>query len=202
MGARLQESKRQEVIDCYLNNPTFSAVDVAKSVGICAQMVRRLLALAGIRLDRGRWNRGKAAPHLKGFTAWNKGKTKHTDDIVAKYSKTKSQKGSNIRVDGYGTVWSDELKKTVRAHHYAWFKNTGHWPNTKIGEQVHHIDGNKLNNEFSNLALVLVAEHSAIHKQYEQVACELIKLGLVEFNQHNKTLDISKLWKLLEKLNQ
>lgn len=202
MGSRLKESKRQEVVDCYLKNPSFSAVDVAKQTGICAQMVRRILESAGIKLDRGRWGRHKSAAFLRGKAPWNKGKTKYTDDSVAKYSKTKSQKGSQVRGDGYQMVWSDELKKAVRAHHYVWFKKTGHWPNTEKGEQVHHIDGNKLNNDFSNLVLVSVADHSAIHKQYELVTCELIKMGLVEFDKRNATLDATALWNLLKKLNQ
>lgn len=126
--------------------------------------------------------------------AWNTGLSKHTDSRVASYAKTKS---GYISGYGYKKVWSDELKKSVNEHHYVWFKNTGYWPDTSKGEQIHHIDGNKLNNDYSNLILVDVASHSAIHKNYEQLTCLLIKEGYISFNKNTNQLETGYLWQIL-----
>jgi len=45
--------------------------------------------------------------------------------------------------------------------HYVWFLNTGHWP--VRGEVIHHIDDDPTNDEFSNLALMTLSEHSRLH---------------------------------------
>ena len=80
-----------------------------------------------------------------------------------------------------------------------WFKETGIWPDTKNGEQIHHIDGDKLNNKFENLVLVYVAEHTRIHKRYEDLVFKLIKKGYVSFDFSNNNLIEDKLWEKLER---
>ena len=125
-------------------------------------------------------------------TAWNSGLSKD-DPRVAKYAKTKSKERV---VDGYRKIWSDDLNKSVFEHHQVWFDNTGSWPNTNNNEQVHHIDGDKLNNDFSNLYLTDMKGHSEVHKEYERVAEYLIKEGLIKFDK--KTGKI--VWKTVKKL--
>ena len=56
------------------------------------------------------------------------------------------------------------------------------------GEGIHHIDGNKLNNDISNLLLYKnEKEHRNIHTQLEQITYSLIKKGLIKFNKNTKT---------------
>ena len=55
------------------------------------------------------------------------------------------------------------------------------------GEQIHHIDGNKQNNEISNLILCKnVSEHRIVHDSLEKVAFELCKKGVIKFNCESK----------------
>lgn len=61
------------------------------------------------------------------------------------------------------------------------------------GEQIHHIDGDRLNNNFDNLILCTVSEHTEIHKKYEQLVFDLIKNGIVKFNKKDNSLDIEYL---------
>lgn len=126
--------------------------------------------------------------------AWNTGLTKRTDIRILAYAKTKS---GYISSYGYSKVWSDELGKTVNEHHYVWFKNTGIWPDTKNQEQIHHIDGDKLNNDYSNLLLVSASKHTEIHKKYEQLVYSLIKKGYVILNKQTCELETEFLWKIL-----
>lgn len=51
------------------------------------------------------------------------------------------------------------------------------------GEVVHHIDGNKANNNLDNLYLTSVQEHNKLHAESEGIIFALVKQGLVEFNR-------------------
>lgn len=60
-------------------------------------------------------------------------------------------------------------------------------------ERVHHIDGDKTNNNISNLCLLSSeSEHSRLHKQLEQVAMQLLKKGIVYFDYQEKIYKIQK----------
>jgi len=55
------------------------------------------------------------------------------------------------------------------------------------GEQIHHIDGNKQNNEISNLLLCKnVSEHRLVHDSLEKAAFELCRKGIIKFNHESK----------------
>jgi len=137
----------------------------------------------------------KSARHA-GHPVWNKGLSKK-DPRVAAYSR----KLSDVRVktgvrSGYQTVFCNELNKRVKLHDYIWWQNTGHWPEGKKGEQVHHIDGDKDNNEFDNLLLTNVTEHSTIHKEYEDVFLRLLRLGVLKFDKVKRGVD----WKSFDEM--
>lgn len=52
----------------------------------------------------------------------------------------------------------------------------------KKGEVIHHIDGNKQNNDLSNLLLTNKSDHRNVHHQLESIAYLLIQSGLIKFN--------------------
>ena len=54
----------------------------------------------------------------------------------------------------------------------------------KRGEHVHHVDGNKRNNERSNLHVFSnSSDHTKAHKSLELIGFELMKHGVVSFNR-------------------
>jgi len=54
------------------------------------------------------------------------------------------------------------------------------------GEVVHHIDGDKTNNQLDNLDLLSVKEHNNCHAKSEEVVFELYKQGVVGYNRDTK----------------
>lgn len=55
------------------------------------------------------------------------------------------------------------------------------------GEQIHHIDGDKLNNNIDNLLLCNnISEHRIIHDTLQKVAFELYRQGVIKFNKDLK----------------
>jgi hypothetical protein len=51
------------------------------------------------------------------------------------------------------------------------------------GEVVHHINGDKTNNQLENLYLTTVQEHNKLHAESERIIFSLIKQGKVVFNR-------------------
>ena len=53
-------------------------------------------------------------------------------------------------------------------------------------EIVHHIDGNKGNDDIKNLYLCKNnAEHQKLHNQIEQIAFILFRQGIIKFDEEN-----------------
>lgn len=55
-----------------------------------------------------------------------------------------------------------EKKKRIPYHQFVWISNNGDIPE---GYHIHHIDGDKLNNDISNLVCIAPGEHSKIHNK-------------------------------------
>ena len=60
----------------------------------------------------------------------------------------------------------------------------------KKGEIVHHIDGNKRNNNIDNLFLTTVAEHNKLHAASESIIFELVRQGVVIFNKESARYEL------------
>ncbi|QHW33802.1 hypothetical protein GZH47_25385 [Paenibacillus rhizovicinus] len=59
-------------------------------------------------------------------------------------------------------------------------------------ELIHHIDGNKLNNDLSNLFLCSsMSHHRDIHNSLEEVAFQLYHLGLITFDHENQSYKLA-----------
>lgn len=71
--------------------------------------------------------------------------------------------------------------RSIRQHQYVMelYLNRG----LEKGEIVHHIDGNKKNNNLENLYLTTVNEHNKLHAESESIIFELYKQGIVTFNK-------------------
>lgn len=53
-------------------------------------------------------------------------------------------------------------------------------------EVVHHIDGDKTNNQIDNLDLCSIAQHNKCHATSEAVVFELYKKGIVKYDRQEK----------------
>jgi len=72
-------------------------------------------------------------------------------------------------------------------------------------EVVHHIDGDKLNNDVDNLLLCSSdKEHRALHNQLENLSMKLIRSGIIVFNKQTNRYEMAdiKLRELLEHLEE
>lgn len=93
-----------------------------------------------------------------------------------------SERGTTVH-DGYEVI---RVKgKPVRYHRYLMEKKLGRKLTKK--EIVHHIDGDKLNNDIDNLFLCEdVTEHNIIHDNLEKLAARLIKENVIGFCPETK----------------
>lgn len=104
--------------------------------------------------------------------------------------------GSYISSDGYkmikieGEFTESGRQVYKREHVINYEKHIGCNLNTSqgnMGEQLHHIDGNKLNNELSNLEFCIdTREHQLLHSSLEECAFRLVRNGVIKFNKKLK----------------
>jgi DNA-directed RNA polymerase subunit RPC12/RpoP len=69
----------------------------------------------------------------------------------------------------------------IREHQYIMEMHLGR--RLMKGEIVHHIDGNKRNNNIDNLYLTTVDEHNKLHAESESILFELYKRGVIIFDR-------------------
>lgn len=79
---------------------------------------------------------------------------------------------------------------SIREHILVMQKHLGR--QLKKGEVVHHIDGNKTNNELSNLDLCTVQEHNACHGKTKDLIFKLFNMGIVGYNKVMKSYFIKE----------
>ena len=86
------------------------------------------------------------------------------------------------RIDGgYYIIW------TTNGYRYEHIKIVEKSIGRKLekDEHIHHIDGDKLNNNLNNLFLYKgnQSEHIKLHHQLEQIAFDLFRKGYIKFNK-------------------
>jgi hypothetical protein len=192
----VKEVTDQEIIDYYDNNK-ISIRSLSRILGVsstrCSSVIRSSNS-EKYKIQSAKY--GSVVP-------WNKGKTKENNEILRDSVKKQSlARRTHYTKDGYAKIFNEDLNKAVKIHDHVWYVNTGHWPNSKIGEQVHHIDGDINNNAFDNLLLTTVADHSAIHKEYEKVFFALYRAGHVKLDKDFRRIDWESFNQLIEKLSE
>jgi hypothetical protein len=70
----------------------------------------------------------------------------------------------------------------IREHQYVMEIHLGR--RLEKGEVVHHIDGNKRNNELENLYLTSVEEHNKLHAESESILFDLYRKGIIGFDRN------------------
>ena len=104
---------------------------------------------------------------------------KHSDGYVLS---TKNCKGDYLRINLYD---SNRIRVTKGIHVLVASAFIGEIPS---GWQVHHIDGNKQNNEVSNLAIVCPLEHREETKRMHPQ----IVTGMVNYNRYVRTRKVQQ----------
>jgi len=59
------------------------------------------------------------------------------------------------------------------------------------GEVVHHIDGDKTNNDLNNLQVMTVKEHNNCHAKNDALIMKLFKEGIINYSRENKQYFLS-----------
>jgi len=82
-------------------------------------------------------------------------------------------KGNSLDHKGYKTVikpkwWTGKNKTRIFEHHYIYAKNHKITYIPK-GYHIHHVDGNGLNNDITNLRLMKASEHLKMHHSQKRV---------------------------------
>jgi len=85
---------------------------------------------------------------------------------------------------GYMCINKRSWKKEIRLHKYLMEKHLKR--KLKKTEHVHHIDGNKLNNDLKNLIVIPNTEHLKIENQIKQLAFKLYKKGIIKWDFNKK----------------
>ncbi len=84
-------------------------------------------------------------------------------------------------VNGYLLEWDDISQRHAPQHRLVMERFLGR--KLSKAEQVHHIDGDKRNNDLYNLYLTdNASKHSKIHSQLERVAFQAVGEGLIYFD--------------------
>lgn len=87
-------------------------------------------------------------------------------------------------------VFINGVEKNYTEHKLNWILYTGNWP--LRNEHIHHIDGDKTNNDILNLAKLYISDHIGYHKKYKD---DLNLYSLLEYliNQNKTSKEIRKM---------
>ena len=103
--------------------------------------------------------------------------------------------GKNKNFHGYTMIYSPNHPSAVGGNYVLQHRLVAE---EKIGryltksDVVHHIDGDKSNNDKDNLIVLSLSGHNKIHRQLEEVAMLLYKMGVVIFKDGKYTLSQTK----------
>ena len=81
-----------------------------------------------------------------------------------------------VTKQGYHLTWTG---KRYEPTHRVLLKNSGYI--IPEGHAVHHVDGDKINNELDNLVVLSKRDHRLLHSQLENVSMQLVREGYIKF---------------------
>jgi hypothetical protein len=129
-------------------------------------------------------------------------KTKLCASCVTKYQRARIIKQNKIGKRGFtytkkGYKYEEDLTLPhgyILSHRRIMSKFLGRQLNRS--EVIHHIDGDKLNNDITNLVLIDDTKHRQLHRNLECIARYLYKLGLIIFDKDKLEYSLIKneLW--------
>ena len=99
--------------------------------------------------------------------------------------------------------WVSGIRKADGYYHYDNPKNHRKIAENKLGrsllstEMVHHIDFDKLHNEWDNFDILSKGEHQKAHSSLEMLARDFYKLGFIEYDREQHTYKKTKKGELL-----
>lgn len=126
--------------------------------------------------NSGKGNPAKRKEVRRKISAATKGKSKSFKD-----GKNLRRLGIKQSTNGYLLEWDDSRQRYIPQHRLVVEKHLGRLLVDE--EQVHHINGNKVDNSIENLWLCSTpGDHTRTHKQLETIAFQAYTLGLVEFD--------------------
>lgn len=97
------------------------------------------------------------------FTNKNKDRKFCTVECACEFKRNKP-KNAKLSKDGYKRIWLTD-GSCIKEHVYVMEQHIGR--KLEKNECVHHIDGNRSNNDIQNLKLMTISEHSRMHRRKE-----------------------------------
>lgn len=142
-------------------------------------------------------SRFETGPKNKNRPAWNKG---IKGPVGIDHPSWKG--GTYVSSDGYRMIKTNDNSgwKAYQKEHKVVIEKLIERP-LKKGEVIHHINGNKLDNQIENLQLCLSdSKHRDAHNSLEKIGFQLVQLGLIQFDKINNLYSLAhvKLRELLE----
>jgi len=98
-----------------------------------------------------------------------------------KIGKTRMENGYVLIYVGSNYPFSKPKSGCIKEHTYIMETHLNR--QIKKGYVVHHIDGDKLNNQFFNLVELTVEEHNTCHARSQALVFTLVRKGIVEFDR-------------------
>lgn len=111
------------------------------------------------------------------------------------------RKKSGIKISSDGYRWIYQPNGHPRAsrggyvveHQLVMEKYLGRILDTKSGECIHHLDGDKLNNNINNLVLCKsISEHTLLHRNMEGFVMYNIKRGVIIYEREKRQFTFRK----------
>lgn len=145
---RTPEYIQELVIDMYVVEE-LGSIMIGRELGLSKTLVLRILKNNNIS----RRSISEAGKKLfeKGYVHPLQGTAKPKPEPI--YTKQ-----PHLSADGYLHIWRDG--KLWRYHRWLWTETNGSIPD---GYVLHHIDGDKINNNLQNLELLKNSEHTKLH---------------------------------------
>ena len=157
----------EDIAKLYLSG--MSIPQVSKETGIAISTIRFRLKKLGLLRSRGEALRlassqGRLGHHLRGVSRVLTQDHKDAISVGRKKWANENAKGVSLKPSGYLEYTRGE-NKSRSVHVVLMEKHIGRRIN--FGECVHHVDGNKQNNELSNLRLMTISEHTRLHREQD-----------------------------------